>query len=173
MKSNHVSRLGCRDRLLWPTRSIPQLSHENSTIKIPMNPTPSIVRILLNLLFTDGPAVHWNNNLSYWNWCEMGCRRLWSHLQESKWEHHIISKCRELITHWRGFVSRKDGSSSCTASGTWKGTNVSVLCVALRKLSTVTLRLPSLRLFRAFPSAVRQMPGCNWQRRGTASTLPK
>ena len=30
-----------------------------------------------------------------------------------------------------------------------------------------------MRFFRAFSSVVRQMPGYNWQRRGTASTLPK
>jgi hypothetical protein len=36
-----------------------------------------------------------------------------------------------------------------------------------------TVRLPWLRFFRAFPSAVRRMPGYNWQRQGTASTLPK
>ena len=38
---------------------------------------------------------------------------------------------------------------------------------------TVTLRLPWLWFYRAFPSAVRQMTGYNWQRRGTASTLHK
>jgi hypothetical protein len=38
---------------------------------------------------------------------------------------------------------------------------------------TGTLRLPWLRFFRAFPSVVRQMPGYNSQRLGTASTLPK
>jgi hypothetical protein len=36
-----------------------------------------------------------------------------------------------------------------------------------------TLRLPWLRFFRAFSSVVRQMPGYNSQRRGTARTLPK
>jgi hypothetical protein len=35
-----------------------------------------------------------------------------------------------------------------------------------------TLRLPWLRFFRAFSSVVRQMPGYNSQRRGTARTLP-
>jgi len=38
---------------------------------------------------------------------------------------------------------------------------------------TGTLRLPWLRFFRAFSSVVRQMPGYNLQRRGTAHTLPK
>jgi hypothetical protein len=38
---------------------------------------------------------------------------------------------------------------------------------------TGTLRLPCLRVFRAFCSVVRQMPGYNSQRRGTARTLPK
>ena len=32
--------------------------------------------------------------------------------------------------------------------------------------------LPLLRFFRAFSSVVRQMPGYNSQRRGTARTLP-
>jgi hypothetical protein len=36
---------------------------------------------------------------------------------------------------------------------------------------TGTLRLPRLRFFRAFSSVVRQMPGYNSQRRGTARTL--
>jgi hypothetical protein len=36
-----------------------------------------------------------------------------------------------------------------------------------------TLRLPWLRLFRAFSSVVRPMPGHNPQRRGTVRTLPK
>jgi len=36
---------------------------------------------------------------------------------------------------------------------------------------TGTLRLPWLRVFRAFSSVVRQMPGYNSQRRGTAHTL--
>jgi hypothetical protein len=35
------------------------------------------------------------------------------------------------------------------------------------------LRLPWLRFFRAFSSVVRQMPGYNLQRRGTARTLTK
>ena len=35
------------------------------------------------------------------------------------------------------------------------------------------LRLPWLRFFRAFSSVVRQMPGHNSQRWGTARTLPK
>jgi hypothetical protein len=38
---------------------------------------------------------------------------------------------------------------------------------------TGTLRLFWLRFFLAFPSVVRQMPGYNSQRRGTACTLPK
>jgi hypothetical protein len=37
---------------------------------------------------------------------------------------------------------------------------------------TGTLRLPLLRLFRAFSSVVRQMPGCNSQWWGTVHTLP-
>jgi hypothetical protein len=38
---------------------------------------------------------------------------------------------------------------------------------------TATLQLPWRRFFRAFSSVVRQMPGYNSQRRGTARTLPK
>jgi hypothetical protein len=36
----------------------------------------------------------------------------------------------------------------------------------------IHLQLPWLRFFRAFSSVVRQMPGCNSQRLGTANTLP-
>jgi len=38
---------------------------------------------------------------------------------------------------------------------------------------TGSLRLPWMRVFRAFSSVVRQMPGYNPQRQGTARTLPK
>ena len=38
---------------------------------------------------------------------------------------------------------------------------------------TGTLQLPWLRFFRALSSVIRQMPGYNSQRRGTALTLPK
>jgi hypothetical protein len=38
---------------------------------------------------------------------------------------------------------------------------------------TGTLRLPWLRVFCAFSSVVRQLPGYNSQRRNTARTLPK
>jgi hypothetical protein len=38
---------------------------------------------------------------------------------------------------------------------------------------TGTLRLPWLRFFCAFSSVLRQMPGYNSQRQGTARTLPK
>jgi len=38
--------------------------------------------------------------------------------------------------------------------------------------STGTLRLSSMRFFRAFSSFVRQMPRYNSQQRGTARTLP-
>jgi hypothetical protein len=37
---------------------------------------------------------------------------------------------------------------------------------------TSILRLPWLRFFRAFSSVVKQIPGYNSQRRGTARTLP-
>ena len=36
---------------------------------------------------------------------------------------------------------------------------------------TVNLQLPWLRFLHAFSSVLRQMPGYNWQRRGTARTL--
>jgi hypothetical protein len=45
------------------------------------------------------------------------------------------------------------------------------LCIFI--LPAGTLRLPWLRFFRAFSSVVKQMSGCNSQRRGTARTLPK
>ena len=45
------------------------------------------------------------------------------------------------------------------------------LCIFI--VPTGTLRLPWPRVFRAFTSVVRQMPGRNSQRRGTARTLPK
>ena len=44
---------------------------------------------------------------------------------------------------------------------------------SLSIVPTGTLRLPCLRFFRAFSSVVRQMPGYNSQRQGTARTLPK
>jgi len=40
------------------------------------------------------------------------------------------------------------------------------------KHKTTVSRLPWLRVFRAFPSVVRQMPGYNTQRRGTVRNLP-
>ena len=40
-------------------------------------------------------------------------------------------------------------------------------------LCILIVRLPSLRFFRAFSSVVRQIPGYNTPRRGTARTLPK
>ena len=43
-------------------------------------PTPSIVRILLILSFTNDPTIPCNNNLSYWKWRQKGSRPLWSHL---------------------------------------------------------------------------------------------
>jgi len=39
-------------------------------------------------------------------------------------------------------------------------------------LSTGTLRLPWLKFLHSFSSVVRQIPGYNSQRRGTARTLP-
>jgi len=47
------------------------------------------------------------------------------------------------------------------------------VCLCIFIVPAGTLRLPWLRFFRAFSSVVRQMPGYNSQRRGTARTLPK
>ena len=52
------------------------------------------------------------------------------------------------------------------------------LCILIVRLCIFivpagTHRLPWRRFFRAFSSVVRQMPGYNSQRRGTAPTLPK
>jgi hypothetical protein len=47
-----------------------------------------------------------------------------------------------------------------------------LLCLCTYFVLAGTLRLPWLRFFRAFSSVVRQMPGYNSQRRGTARTLP-
>jgi hypothetical protein len=43
----------------------------------------------------------------------------------------------------------------------------------LRLVCFLIVRLPWLRVFRAFSSVVRQMPGYNSPRRGTARSLPK
>jgi hypothetical protein len=48
-----------------------------------------------------------------------------------------------------------------------------IVCLCIFIVPPGTLRLPWLRFFRAFPSAVRQMPGYNSQRWGTSRTLPK
>jgi hypothetical protein len=48
-----------------------------------------------------------------------------------------------------------------------------IVCLCIFIVPAGTLRLPRLRFFRAFSSVVRQMPGYNSQRRGTACTLPK
>jgi hypothetical protein len=50
---------------------------------------------------------------------------------------------------------------------------VLIVCLCIFIVPAGTLRLPWLRVFRAFSSAVRQMPGYNLQRRGTARTLSK
>ena len=47
-----------------------------------------------------------------------------------------------------------------------------ILC-SVYSLPTVILRLPWLMFFHAFSSVVRQTPGYNSQRRGTARNLPK
>jgi len=46
------------------------------------------------------------------------------------------------------------------------------VCVCFGNMYTGTVRLPWLRILRAFSSVVWQMPGQNSQRRGTAFTLP-
>jgi hypothetical protein len=48
-----------------------------------------------------------------------------------------------------------------------------IVCLYIFIVPAGTLRLPWLRFFRAFSSVVRQMPGYNPQRRGTARILPK
>ena len=48
-----------------------------------------------------------------------------------------------------------------------------IVCLCIFIVPAGTLRLPWLRFFRALSSVVRQMPGYNSQRRGTARTLPK
>jgi hypothetical protein len=48
-----------------------------------------------------------------------------------------------------------------------------LVCLCIFIVPAGTLRLPRLRFFCAFFSVVRQMPGYNPQRRGTARTLPK
>jgi len=47
------------------------------------------------------------------------------------------------------------------------------VCLCIFIVPAGTLRLPWLRFFRALSSVVRQMPGYNPQRRGTARSLPK
>jgi hypothetical protein len=48
-----------------------------------------------------------------------------------------------------------------------------IVCLCIFIVPAGTLRLPWLSFFRASSSIVRQMPGYNPQRWGTASTLPK
>jgi hypothetical protein len=48
-----------------------------------------------------------------------------------------------------------------------------IVCLCIFIVPAGTLHLPWLRFFRAFSSVVRQMPGYNSRRRGTARTLPK
>ena len=50
---------------------------------------------------------------------------------------------------------------------------IPIVCLCIFMVLAGTLRLPWLKFFRAFPSVVRQMPGCISQRRGKACTLPK
>ena len=50
---------------------------------------------------------------------------------------------------------------------------VSIVCLCITIVPACTLRLPWLRFLRTFSSVVRQMPGYNQQRRGTARNLPK
>ena len=55
----------------------------------------------------------------------------------------------------------------------WNNKNSFVQQFGDRFYVIVTLRLPWLRFYRACSSVVRQMPGYDSQRRGTARTLPK
>jgi len=48
-----------------------------------------------------------------------------------------------------------------------------IVCLCIFIVSAGTLRLPWLRFSRAFSSVVRQMPGYNPERQGTARTLPE
>jgi hypothetical protein len=48
-----------------------------------------------------------------------------------------------------------------------------LFCIFVSILPTGKFRLPWLRFFRVFSSVVKQMPGHNSQKRGTAHTLPK
>jgi len=48
-----------------------------------------------------------------------------------------------------------------------------IVCLCIFIMPAGTLQLPWLRFFRAFSSVVRQMPGYNPQRWGTARPLPK
>jgi len=50
---------------------------------------------------------------------------------------------------------------------------VLIVCLCIFIVPGGTPRLPWLRFFRGFSSVVRQIPGYNPQRRGTARTLPK
>jgi hypothetical protein len=50
--------------------------------------------------------------------------------------------------------------------------NTTIYVFLLLGLCILIVRLPWMRFFRAFSSVVRQMPGYNLQRRGTARTLP-
>jgi hypothetical protein len=50
---------------------------------------------------------------------------------------------------------------------------VLIVCSSIFIVPAGTLRLTGLRFFRTFSSVVRQMPGYNSQRRGTAHTIPK
>jgi hypothetical protein len=50
---------------------------------------------------------------------------------------------------------------------------VLIVCLCIFIVPAGTLRLSWPRVFRAFSSAIRQMPGYNPQRRGTARTLSK
>jgi hypothetical protein len=47
-----------------------------------------------------------------------------------------------------------------------------IVCLCIFIVPAGTLQLPWLRVFRAFSSVIRQMPGYNSQRRGTVRILP-
>ena len=54
-----------------------------------------------------------------------------------------------------------------------KSYRLNIVCLCIFIVPAGTLWLPWLKFFHAFFSVVRQMPGYNSQRRGTARTLPK
>ena len=86
----------------------------------------------------------------------------------------VSSEEHPVHTFWPQKEWRKFGRSESRTS--WRETKkmqILLLCLCfLTVIHVLFCSLPWLRFFRAFPSAVRQMPGHTSQRRGTARTLP-